>query len=217
VHPAYPDFNMGQQTVMSPPAGADTQQNPYANSGSAKPAAPAVAQQVEPRASAVAMSNPYTNQQPLAATQVVNQPTTPSIPETTTAQVQLPPGSPPLGFDGYCPVTMKREWRWQKGDVNWGAVHRGKTYLFSSQEARDEFLKPGNGDLYAPVLGGIDPVLAIDNGNSVPGSRQFSVEYGGNFYLFSSEQTLSQFWGSADRYATGVRQAMAAPAPTNYR
>ena len=112
---------------------------------------------------------------------------------------------------------MKREWQWKKGDVRWGAVHRDRTYLFASQDARDEFLKPGMADQFSPVLGGIDPVLAIDQQQNVAGSRQFAVEYRNQFYLFSSEETLRQFWSAADRYATGVYQAMNPAGSPSYR
>ncbi len=214
VNSAYADLSVAQQP-------ATQQQNPFANG-------PKVAEMTPP---AAPMQNRYAMQpaaipvanDPHAQQPVIPQDTRPATPPPSQQQVaatelQLPAGSPPLGFEGFCPVTMKNEWRWQKGDPSWGAVHRGRTYLFASQAARDEFLKPGNGDVYSPVLGGVDPVLAIDGGKSVPGTRQFSVEYAGNFYLFSSEETLSQFWSSADRYASGVRQAMAPQqAPTNYR
>src|SRR5690606_15960666 len=73
------------------------------------------------------------------------------------SQVKLPPGAPPLGFFGYCCVTMKENNDWQPGSVEWGAIHRGRTYLFRSQELRDKFL--ANPDSYAPVLAGADPVL----------------------------------------------------------
>ncbi len=222
VNPTYGDLSISDLGTAQQPS---QQQNPFAKAAAVPaPSVPATppATATENRyaiqpAAAPTSNNPYT-QQPAVSQNVA--PTSPTADQESiaTAEPQLPAGSPPLGFDGYCPVTMKNEWRWQKGDVRWGAVHRGRTYLFVSQAARDEFLKPGNGDVYSPVLGGVDPVLAIDGGKSVPGTRQFSVEYAGNFYLFSSEETLSQFWSSADRYANGVRQAMAPQqAPANYR
>ena len=123
------------------------------------------------------------------------------------AGVALPKGSPPLGFEGYCPVTMKREWRWQQGDVRWGAIHRGRTYLFSSQKCRDEFLR--SPDDYSPALEGADPVLAVEGRQSVPGTRDYALEYNGRFYLFSSEETLNKFWSDAEGYVTGVERVAA--------
>lgn len=120
--------------------------------------------------------------------------------------IQLPPGAPALGFYGYCPVTMRQEFKWEKGQVEWGAIHRGRTYLFTNQERRDEFLR--DPDSYAPVLAGVDPVLAIAQQKVEPGLREYSLEYNGQFYLFANEKTLEEFRARPEIYATGVRQAM---------
>lgn len=121
-------------------------------------------------------------------------------------ELKLPPGSPELGFYGYCPVTMKQDYRWERGNAQWGAIHRGRTYLFSSDARRAEFLK--DPDAYAPALSGLDPVLAIDRNQGAPGLRQYAVEYNGQFYMFSSEETLREFWNKAESYSTEVRHAM---------
>jgi protein disulfide-isomerase len=119
---------------------------------------------------------------------------------------KLPPGAPPLGFDGYCPVSMRKAWKWAVGDPKFGAIHLGRTYWFAGPQEQQEFL--ANPDFYSPALAGIDPVLAIDHRQSVAGLREHSLDYDGQFYLFSSEATLQQFTSSPERYATGVRQAM---------
>lgn len=147
-------------------------------------------------------------------------PATPSGPVSEEAQVpsstqqvsttpdarQLPAGAPPLGFDGFCPVSMRTAWKWTPGDPKFGAIHRGRTYWFAGAQEQQEFLtKP---DFYSPALAGIDPVLAIDHRQSVAGLREHSLDYDGQFFLFSSEATLQQFTASPERYAQGVRQAM---------
>jgi YHS domain-containing protein/thiol-disulfide isomerase/thioredoxin len=119
---------------------------------------------------------------------------------------KLPPGAPPLGFDGYCPVSMRTSWKWLPGNPAYGAIHRGRTYWFAGAEEQKQFL--ANPDYYAPALAGVDPVLAIDHHQSVPGLRDHSLDYDGQFFLFSSEATLQQFTSSPERYASGVRQAM---------
>lgn len=118
----------------------------------------------------------------------------------------LPPGAPPLGFDGYCPVTMRSAWKWQPGDPKWGAIHRGRTFWFAGQAEQQQFL--ANPDYYSPALSGMDPVLAIDHRQTVPGKREHSIDYDNQFYLFSSEASLQQFTSNPERYSTGVRQAM---------
>jgi protein disulfide-isomerase len=132
------------------------------------------------------------------------QPTTASV--APTANQPLPPGAPPLGFEGYCPVSMRTAWKWVPGDAKYGAIHRGRTYLFSGPQEQQQFL--ANPDFYGPALAGIDPVLAIDHKQSVPGLREHSLDYDNQFYLFSSEATLQQFTANPERYASGVRQAM---------
>lgn len=173
-------------------AAPSVQANPYA-SGAQQPAAPPLTAQAPPHqgrsvASAPTGSNAATGESP------------DEFPG-------LPPGVPPLGFDGYCTVTMKHELRWAKGDVKWGAVHRGRTYLFAGEEQRDEFLK--NPDTYSPVLSGMDPVVALEENRATPGKRMFALEYLGQFYMFSSEDSMNRFWTNPEGYAQGVRQAMA--------
>jgi YHS domain-containing protein len=111
-----------------------------------------------------------------------------------------------LAFDGNCPVTLKTLNRWTYGDQQFGAVHRGRTYLFAGAEQRDQFL--ANPDGFSPVFGGLDPVLLIDKQQSVEGSRALGFRYGDSFYLFSSEESRQKFAASPHTYAAGVRQAM---------
>jgi YHS domain-containing protein len=130
-----------------------------------------------------------------------------SLAATPTPEMsELPAGAPPLAFEGYCPVTLKTVNRWSRGDAQFGAVHRGRTYLFTGAEQRDQFL--ANPDGFSPVFAGLDPVLLIDKQQSVEGSRALGFRYGESFYLFSSEETKQKFAASPHTYAAGVRQAM---------
>jgi YHS domain-containing protein/thiol-disulfide isomerase/thioredoxin len=151
---------------------------------------------------------------PTAAPNAPMQPTAQPASTLTAAMPQLPPGSPPLGFDGFCPVSMKRQvsqlpeaqWKMVRGDARFGLEHRGRVYLFASDECRREFL--ANPDVYSPALSGLDPVVYLEQQQSVPGTSQHGLEYKGQFYLFSSEQTMNRFRQRADLYSTGVQQAM---------
>ena len=127
---------------------------------------------------------------------------------STTDARQLTPAAdaPPVGFDGYCPVSMRRHWKWVPGDPKWAIIHRGRTYYLAG---RDEHLEFWNApDRYSPALSGLDPVLAIDHRQQVPGKREHSLDYDNLFYMFASEATLQQFTANPERYATSVRQAM---------
>ncbi|HEX5471303.1 MAG TPA: thioredoxin family protein [Lacipirellulaceae bacterium] len=119
---------------------------------------------------------------------------------------KLPAGAPPLGFEGYCPVSMRNKWKWVPGDPRWGVVHRGRTYWFAGPDEQKQFWS--DPDHYAPALSGVDPVLAMDHQQQVPGKREHSLDYDGLFYMFASEATLQQFTSNPQRYATAVRQAM---------
>lgn len=141
--------------------------------------------------------------------------TAPATADTTPAAsaapnpAQLPPGAPPLGFDGYCPVSMRNHWKWIPGDPRWGIVHRGRTYWFASQTEQQQFWT--DPDRYSPALSGMDPVMAVDHQQQVPGKREHSIDYDNLFYMFSSEATLAQFTANPERYAVSVRQAMGIP------
>jgi thiol-disulfide isomerase/thioredoxin/YHS domain-containing protein len=116
------------------------------------------------------------------------------------------PSAAPIGFDGYCPVSMRTQWKWVPGDPRYGIVHRGRTYLMAGPAEQQQFW--ADPDRYSPALSGMDPVLAIDHGQQVPGKREHSIDYNNLFYMFASEATLQQFTSTPERYAVAVRQAM---------
>lgn len=201
------DFNQAYLDLINqstPPAAKTVASNPYVSN----PTTPEVA----PTPSVVA-NNTYAAITPEIPAPVapVEKPAPASVAD---AGPQLPPGSPALGFDGFCPVTMKNDWRWAKGDVRFGAIHRGRTYLFASGEAQKAFL--ADPDTYSPVLAGSDPVAAIDERRSVPGVREYAVEFEGRFYLFSNEKTLEKFWTDPAAYAKGAERVAALPAGDSF-
>ena len=87
-----------------------------------------------------------------------------------------PPPSPPpaadapLGLEGYCPVRLVEKRTWTRGDVRWGAIHQGHTYLFSGPEEQRQFFADPN--RYAPVDGGNDVVLAVEQKQAAAGYRK---------------------------------------------
>lgn len=182
--------------------------------------------QTAPAQQAEAAMTPAAPQQTAAAPAVASASasTTPQPPQTTAAvaqqqvaaaqvppvkkpeQADLPAGSPPLCFDGCCPVTLKTLNKWAYGNPQFGEIHRGRTYLFTGPQQREQF--HADPDAYSPVFAGKDPVLLLDNQISQDGSRSFGYKYGEEFYLFSSKETMEKFKASPQTYAAGVRQAM---------
>ncbi|NIL96160.1 MAG: thioredoxin fold domain-containing protein [Planctomycetales bacterium] len=113
------------------------------------------------------------------------------------------PPTPPVGLEGSCPVELVDNERWITGDRRWGAIHRGKLYLFGSQVSQQKFLS--NPDYYSPVISGNDPVLAVDQRQVVAGKRQHGLFYDKRVFLFASEETLARFYQDPLRYAEGIR------------
>jgi thioredoxin-related protein len=118
------------------------------------------------------------------------------------------PAPPHFGLDSFCPVTLAEEERWQKGDPRWGAIHRGHTYLFASQQQQQKFL--ADPDRYAPVLAGCDAVRLIDGGETTPGNRRHGVWFKGRIYLFADAASRDRFEHAADFYAQKTHEAMMA-------
>jgi protein disulfide-isomerase len=121
---------------------------------------------------------------------------------------QLPPGVMPLGFDGYCPVSMRNSnlTKWVPGNPQFGVQHRGRTYWFAGPQEKQQFW--ANPDYYAPAMSGLDPVMAVDHRQQIPGRREHSIDYDNVFYMFASEASLQQFTTNPRRYIAGVREAM---------
>jgi len=138
----------------------------------------------------------------------------PNIPSgVPPASSPTPPGNPPLGLDGYCPVTLCEQQRWAPGNPRWGAIHRGRTYLFAGPEEQRRFF--ADPDRYAPVISGNDIVLATEQGRVVPGMREHGVFYQGRVYLFSEEGTLEKFSRNPAAYAAQALAALRGGAHVN--
>ena len=118
----------------------------------------------------------------------------------------LPAGTPPLAFDGYCPVSLKYEQKWITGKLEYGAYHRGRTFLFAGPEQQKQFL--ASPDAYCPVFSGLDAVKMLEDNEQIEGSRKYGFKYLNSFYLFSGQESMSRFAANPGHYAAGVRQAM---------
>jgi YHS domain-containing protein len=123
----------------------------------------------------------------------------------------IAPAVSQFGLDGYCPITLAEQKRWQVGDRRFGAMHRGKTYLFAGPIEQQKFL--ASPDRYAPAISGEDVVAAVDQGQSVQGKREFGVEYQGRTYLFASPASRQIFCQNTQRYVAEVLQAENARPP----
>lgn len=138
-------------------------------------------------------------QQPSLAGPPTGPPASPSLPPLATPPVVAPPAPPPLGLDGFCPVELTDRRAWQAGDRRFGAIHRGRLYLFVGPEQQQRFL--ANPDRYSPVASGMDTVLAAESGRQVPGLRKYGAFYGDRVYLFATPESLERFMAQPTRFA----------------
>lgn len=199
--------------AQMPPAQAPAAPAPVAPTAPMPPANPYAAPTAPPAAdpyAAVPVQQPPvapTVAPPVAAAPYAAQPAF----QSQVNLPQLPPGCPPLALDGNCPVTLMERKRWAVGHPTFGAVHRGRTYLFLGPQERDKFLVEP--DRFSPVLSGLDPVMALENRQSVPGKREFGV-FGadGKIYLFADETTRARFEQNEQHYSATAAQAMQQPA-----
>jgi protein disulfide-isomerase len=176
-----------QQSIQTPAVAV----NPYTATGHSGPSMPAASNIAQ-----VSTQSPVPNASATVA----------ATPASAPDLRALPPNAPPMGFEGYCPVSMRQHWKWVAGDPRYGAIHMGRTYWFVGTNEQQQFLADPN--RFSPALSGMDPVMAIDHRQQVPGKREHSIDYDNLFYMFSSEATLQQFAANPERYAASVRQAM---------
>lgn len=114
-----------------------------------------------------------------------------------------------FALNGFCPVTLVLEQRWQLGVRKWGAVHRGEIYLFANQAAQQRFLSTP--DAYAPALSGYDVVHFSETGVLLKGKREHGITFHNEIFLFVDEQALQAFWNSPEKmnYVHHAKQVMA--------
>ncbi|MCH2125229.1 MAG: thioredoxin family protein [Pirellulaceae bacterium] len=114
-----------------------------------------------------------------------------------------------FALNGFCPVTLVLEQRWQLGVRKWGAVHRGEIYLFANQAAQQRFLSTP--EAYAPALSGYDVVHFAETGVLLKGKREHGITFHNEIFLFVDEQTLQAFWNSPEKmnYVHHAKQVMA--------
>jgi YHS domain-containing protein len=157
------------------------------------------------------MSNPFVGQRPPASSEIAaGRAQSQSIAPAPKSSQQFIAASqaPPVCLDGFCPVTLLETMKWKKADPQFGAIHRGRTYLFANAEQQKKFL--ANPDGFAPVLSGYDPVKFATTGQLVEGSRAFGVisPRERRIFLFADAASREQFEKSPRAYAEQAYQAM---------
>lgn len=217
-----PFTGFARKPVAAPPAGLPQPPAPPPTVAPARPQWPGLPLAAAPRPTvppaAAPVAPPAASAMPPAAAPA--QPQTPVGQQLAAQpQPQSPTPSPaqesmPLGLEGYCPVTLAAKGVWTEGRAQYGVRHRGRTYLFAGAAEQQTFL--ADPDRYAPALSGDDPVVALDQGRSLPGQRRYGVTCSSRMYLFSSPETRAAFQAQPERYTARIAQAEQ-PASTGTR
>lgn len=158
-----------------------------------------------------ALASPPSN---LAGTPLESQATASALANSPGVKTEAA-GSAPLAMDGYCPVRLVEKQVWTLGDRRYGVIHRGRTYLFAGPEEQSRFFV--NPDQFSPVLSGSDVVVALEQGQMVPGTREHGLFYGNKIFLFSSEETLDKFLRNPQQYSSAAQQAFRPTVYSPYR
>ena len=95
------------------------------------------------------------------------------------------------GLKGICPVVLKDNRRLLDALPGIKSEFRGKTYTFSSAEAKQAFDE--NPRKYAPVGGGNDVVRQTSGEAHVEGTLEHAAWYRGRLYLFSTADSRHEF------------------------
>lgn len=196
VNVAEPDLGSNHRSPAREPGLSESVSNPHMNPS---PSGGAVAATGEPMPAGGSSSSSAQGSRGLSAAGDTIGRTMPPPPRVDEA-------SPPLALDGYCPVTLVEQNRMLKGDPQFGARHRGRTYLFADEIASEKFF--ADPDHYSPMFSGYDPVQLLDTHKWVPGHHKHGLRIGTRIFLFSSEQTLQQFWNEQERWLPASEQAM---------
>jgi len=105
----------------------------------------------------------------------------------------------PLALDGFCPVTLASQERWQPGNPLYYAMYCGQIFRCISEETLETFAKePAK---YAPVAMGEDVVQMVNRQKKIVGQRKFGAWFQDRVYLFSSQESLDTFASRPEFYA----------------
>ena len=101
-------------------------------------------------------------------------------------------------LDGYCPVTLWNNRRWEKGSPQFKSEHRGQVYLMSSEAALKEFNE--HPERFAPRFLGCDPVVVYESDRAVLGSTAFAAFYDDELFLFVDDINRQAFKRNPDNF-----------------
>ncbi len=105
---------------------------------------------------------------------------------------------PTLMMDGFCPYTLSKHRRWEKGSPQFQGEDKGQVYHFVTAEGLRDFKQ--DPERYVPRFLGCDPVIVWDTDRAVPGKTQYGAFYDDELYLFVSDDNRKTFKANPDKY-----------------
>ena len=115
---------------------------------------------------------------------------------------------PELAIQGFCPVSVIEEDQWLEGNPEFGVIHLGRLYLFSSEGKMQRFLD--DPVPFTPVLNEIDVVRFIEERRIVPGKREWGLKdpVHQRMFFFADEAAMNHFWNKHELYTDAAVQIM---------
>ena len=112
-------------------------------------------------------------------------------------QLAATPEQKPM-LDGYSPVTLWKNRRWEKGSPQFRVEYRGQVYDLATAEEKAEFNE--NPARFAPRFLGCDAVVVLESDRAVLGSTRYAAFYDEELYLFVDNDNRQLFKKDPDRY-----------------
>lgn len=154
----------------------------------------AIARAATRYADLVASRTPPPRQQPpVQAAPLQQEPPVQAAPPTQLATQEREPL-----LNGYCPVTLWNNRRWEKGSPQFKSEHRGQVYLMSSEAALKEF--NDHPERFSPRFLGCDPVIVYESDRAVLGSTRFAAFYDDELFLFVNDINRQAFKRNPDNF-----------------
>lgn len=130
------------------------------------------------------------------------------FPDATATDATSAGDDPELAMQGFCPVTVINEDKWVEGKAEFGVIHLGKLYLFTSEQAMKTFL--ADPVPYTPVLNEIDVVRFFEERKIVPGKREWGLKdpIYNRMFFFADEAAMNHFYNEYERYTDAAIEVM---------
>ncbi len=101
-------------------------------------------------------------------------------------------------MNGFCPVTILDNAKWEKGDTALKTTYDKRTYYFVNKEAKAKFDKfPPK---YVPALGGDCIICLINVNKRIEGSVFYSVRHKDRLYLFPGDVAKKEFKDEPEKF-----------------